>query len=397
MYILNSIRINKYILFTIIIYLFYKYFKSIKLSQEGVKNKTNNGKKRKKRSGKKRKKRSGKKRKKRSGKKRSGKKRKKRSGKKRKKRNGKCSKQSILKKCKRKKKNRKQMCIIDNKIKCNKIKCNLGTPDKTKSLDIMCSLDTAKKNISFDDKESVLTRDYYNLDVYNDKSNTSFVDSSENFIYLGQLRKAIFDRRTINTRHNINTHVFFITFGKKSKKIIEAIVNSSDYDKHNATTIVKKYARMIGRVPGFLLCGLKSIHINKGGTENKPLHWGAIPNEKTILIHSDMDAVYNKSFNIYDVVIHELTHASIDDIHLDVSGWNTAIRKDCIYYSDYAKDNPEDLALIMPKYISYSLKKAENKIAQIESLPPSLEKIAEVFSARFNYLDKLNLNLDILE
>ena len=86
-----------------------------------------------------------------------------------------------------------------------------------------------------------------------------------------------------------------------------------------------------------------------------------------------MDAVYNKYYNIYDVVIHELN------------------------YSDYAKENPEDLALIMPKYISYSLKKAENKIAQIESLPPSLEKFAKVFSARFNYLDKLNLNLDILE
>lgn len=385
--IIKNNNIEKYLLFLIIIYLSYKIYESVIQIREGAKNK--NKRSENKRSGKKR-----------SENKRSGKKRRRNKQRGKKRRLNKCSMKAILKKCKKKRKNDKKICLVMNKIKCNKIKCNLGTPDK-KSVpnNDICPSDILNNVTTFEDTYKDITENYYKkyygITFYNDKSNTSFIDNRKDFISLGLKIKNIFDRRVCNSEDtncepikNTKTYVFYVTFGKKSKKIIEIIVNANDFDQHNATTIVKKYSRMLGRVPGFLLCNLNNIHINKG-----QYHWGGVPATKSIVIHTDMEQTYNEYYNIYDVIIHELTHASLDNIHLNVSGWKAAIVEDCNFFSNYAKEfkTREDLAVTIPKYVAYSISKKLNiKI-------PDLEKIAEEFSARFKYLDRLNLNMDILK
>mgnify|MGYP006077610787 CR=1 FL=1 len=308
-------------------------------------------------------------------------------------RGNKCKSGRRGRKCRTRRRNR-------NKKKKKKIVlCNLGKPDnKTKPKNNNCVFND--ENLPYNEERPTIVGAYYETDTYTDGSVTSF----QTIDYKGIKRKNIFDRRGFtnpvsgekfltNTRQLVirkivSVYVFLITFGKTSKKTVEVLINVIDYSKpDNALVVAEKYGIMFGRVPGFLLCNLKEIHINKG-----VLHWAAHPTLNSIIIHSDYD--YEEEYNIYDVIIHELTHATMDNIHAKTSGWKAAIKDDCKFFNIYSEINTdsEDLAVIMPKYIAYA-----RALIKDDNVSENLKLISQKFANRFKYLSNLKLKMNILE
>ena len=234
---------------------------------------------------------------------------------------GKCSIKSIRKKCKKQKGKKKKKCIHKQKNKCK----------QNSSKNIYNTACGATEPVS--DAGTV----FWKTDMYIDADKTAFVG----YTYAELNRRNMFDRRT-NSFNNQNAHIFNVTFGTNTQKVIEARVNSDDFNKQDAIVQVTKYCTFVGRLPGFLVSGLKIINI-QGGDDL----WGgnAMLRSLEITAGNQGDA-YIRDSDIYNVIAHELTHAVMDLKHLGSSGWIAAMNLDCMAISSYAREFPggEDLA-----------------------------------------------------
>jgi len=192
----------------------------------------------------------------------------------------------------------------------------------------------------------------------------------------------MYDRRT-DKWDTTNAHIFNSFFGNETQKVVEVRVNSSDFkNKIQAESEVNKYCILIGRLPGFLVSGLEFIEMHGGDAL-----WGGSSDDNSMLIHTIQGEKYIKDNVVYNIIAHELTPTVMDN--KDSTGWKDArLKDDGIAISEYAKDYPEreDLAETISLYILYSRNK----------LPYELSKELKYIQNRINYLDKLNLKMEIL-
>ena len=330
---------------------------------------------------------------------------------------GKCSIKRIRKKCKKKKGKKKKKCIRKKKNKCKtkrghkkeeqltgvcknfNMQCDhwASVGECSKNPDYMHSACRASCGLCENTPQNIYNTAcgatepvsealalvggtlYWDTHMYSDADETAFVG----YTYAGLNRRNMFDRRT-DSINNQNAHIFNVTFGTNTKKVIDVIVNADDFNKQDATELVTKYCTFAGRLPGFLVSGLKIIII-QGGDEL----WGGNPMLQSLEITAgNQGDAYIRDGDIYDVIAHELAHAVMDLKHLGSSGWIAAMNLDCMAISSYAGEHPEreDLAETLGPYIAFRRNKlTPDLIAGIKKIP-----------ARFSYLDSLNLSMDIL-
>jgi hypothetical protein len=331
---------------------------------------------------------------------------------------GKCSIKSIRKKCKKKKGKKKKKCIRKKKNKCKTKRghkkeeqwtgvcknfnrqCNhwASVGECSKSQDYMHIACPASCGLCNNTPINNTPINIYNTacgatkpiseygtvnwitDMYSGADKTAFENNWT--LYIGLDEKWMFDRRTDSFNYQM-AHIFYVVFGTNTQQVIEARVNSDDFNKQDATGLVTKYCTFVGRLPGFLVSGLKIINI-QGGDDL----WGGNADLGALEITTGGGDVYINDGDIYDVIAHELTHVSMDLKHLKSSGWIAAMNQDCMAISSYAGEHPgrEDLAETLGPYIAFRRNKlTSDLITGIKKIP-----------ARFSYLDSLNLSMDIL-
>jgi len=198
--------------------------------------------------------------------------------------------------------------------------------------------------------------------------------------YAGQARRTMFDRRTKSFDEHA-AHLFPARFG--SEKVVEVQVNP-EFSRAEAEAEAKKYARVIGRLPGFLFRDLDTVWIHRGDE----LFGGG---NRNLLIHTGQGAKYISDGLLEEAFLHEAVHTSVDEDHRDLPLWREARSLDGASISSYAADNPdrEDLAETVPLYLA--LRHWPGR------LPASTRAtILRTIPNRVAYLDCQGLSVEIL-
>ncbi len=210
-------------------------------------------------------------------------------------------------------------------------------------------------------------------DLLTDADPTSFVDLS----YLGVGSRSMFDRRS-NSFQTLNAHLFAARFG--STKTIEVQVNP-EFSSSDAEVQARRYAAVVGRLPGFLLRDVQTVWIHRG---MNPFGGG----NQNLLIHTDQGEAYAAAGTLEEIFVHEATHTSLDADHATAPRWAEARAADGVALSTYARDNVarEDLAESLGPYLALRFRRDRldgATAAQIEATIPN----------RMQYFDCVGLTL----
>jgi hypothetical protein len=218
--------------------------------------------------------------------------------------------------------------------------------------------------------------------LYDESTESSYIG----FNFIGQQIKNMYDRRPPSGYYDTNAYTYQMGLGKNTKKVVNLYFNSNDFNKEDIGDIIKHHGTMLGRVPAFLLQNLHTIDFQGGRG-----WWGGGDNGM-LLIHIDEEKSNYESTDakIYDVLIHECTHVTMDHEHANSPGWIAARYQDCAEFSPYASKYPirEDFAETMGAYLAMRFRK--------EKLDSKYDKLETLLSARFKYLDNLNLSMKLL-
>jgi hypothetical protein len=213
-------------------------------------------------------------------------------------------------------------------------------------------------------------------DIITDADPTSFVDLA----YTGQANRTMFDRRTASF-NAVNAYLFDAQFGANTN--VEIQVNP-EFTQAEAEQEARYYAASIGRLPAFLFRDLRTVWIHKGmnafggGNDN-------------LLIHTGQGQSYAASGFLEEIFLHEAAHTSMDAYHASTPRWQEAQTADGVAISTYARENSlrEDVAETLVPYLAQAFR--SDRINAED-----LAKIQEAIPARIQYLDCLNLSMDLL-
>ena len=207
-----------------------------------------------------------------------------------------------------------------------------------------------------------------------DNDPTSF----KRLISLGTGTKNLYDRRT-DAWSDIDVHIFTAEFNDTSNKI-EVRVNG-EFDAKTASKEADKHLRAVGQLPFVLKEKLKTVSIHKG---NSDYGGGGFD----LLIHTGRTAEYVEKGILTETLIHETVHAVFDDAYANDEKWKAAQKKDSVFISDYARDNPdrEDLAESFLPFlmVKYRPDRIDKKMKDL---------IERTIPNRIAFLDSLNLDM----
>ena len=161
---------------------------------------------------------------------------------------------------------------------------------------------------------------------------------------------------------------------------IEVQVNP-EFTRAEALAEADKYGAALGRLPAFLLAGVDSLWIHRGVES-----FGG--GNRNILIHTGMGERFAADGVLEEALVHEATHASLDEAHRGSEGWAAAQRADPGAISAYARDFPgrEDLAETMGVYLAVT-----HRADRLEQ--GAAERVRELIPHRLAYLDGLGLTM----
>jgi len=156
-----------------------------------------------------------------------------------------------------------------------------------------------------------------------------------------------------------------------------------EYSVEEAGRLVEQYAPEIGKMPGFLFKRLKSLWVHKG----LELLGGGNDN---ILLYPEM-AEREYKVLLVEAFIHEATHCSFDPDHLHSKAWQDCVDADSHAVSPYAAEHRyrEDIAELMAPYLAM-------KYCPYLLGSGVAEQMRSGLAARIQYLDDLQLTMDIL-
>ncbi len=178
------------------------------------------------------------------------------------------------------------------------------------------------------------------------------------------------------------SYVYALTYDDSI--VSEIRIRKVDFSQTEADELAQTYGQLMGQLPAFLRAGVDSINILAsdalfGG--NNWLH----SIEITIGATSEL---YLQTGNMEEILLHEATHAALDQLYTDNSDWATAQDQDPRYVSRYAADNPnrEDIAETIVPYLGIRYQNARIEQSTQQSLNSSI-------SHRMALLDSLDLDL----
>lgn len=159
----------------------------------------------------------------------------------------------------------------------------------------------------------------------------------------GRGNRSMYDRR-VERFITRRARLFSARYGDGQR--IEVRVNP-EFGAAAAKTQARKYAVVVGRLPQVLRTPLATITIQKG----KELFGGG---NRDILIHTGMTPEYEADGILEETLVHEVTHASLDEQVVGTPDWTAAQTADQTFISDYARDFPdrEDVAESFLPYLA---------------------------------------------
>ena len=202
--------------------------------------------------------------------------------------------------------------------------------------------------------------------------------SFKSISYKGQSSREMYDRRS----SWVNLLAFLFEAKFEDGSIIEMQVNPEFKDKSLAEVEAKKYAWLIGQLPAVLRYDIQTSWIHKGVN---PYGGG----NNNILIHTGQSVEYERDGILEETLIHEAAHTSLDS-YVARNAWKEAQRKDNIFISNYAEENPfrEDIAESFLTYIAVTHRS--------DRISPKLKStILKTIPNRIKYFDNQNFDLSI--
>lgn len=154
--------------------------------------------------------------------------------------------------------------------------------------------------------------------------------------FVGRRNRSVYDRRRSDF---VMRKVFEFRVRYFDGHVLLVRVNPEFRRRSRALPLAKRYARLVGQFPVVLRTGLRTFTIHAG---NADFGGGG----RDVLVHTRRTPEYTKTGALEEILLHEATHAVLDDDHAAAPGWLAAQRDDPAYISTYARDNPtrEDVA-----------------------------------------------------
>ena len=217
--------------------------------------------------------------------------------------------------------------------------------------------------------------DFKGYGIVTSQDPSSFISVS----YTGTGTRQMYDRRS--SWVYLKAFLFEAKFDDGS--IIEMQINPEFKDESLAEIEAKKYAFLIGQLPAVLRKDIQTSWIHKGMN-----YFGGGNNN--ILIHTGRALEYERYGMIEEILIHEASHTSLDSYHAKNYAWQEAQRKDNVFISNYAEENPmrEDIAESFLTYIAVNHRS--------DRISPKLKStILKTIPNRIKYFDNQNFDLSI--
>ena len=197
--------------------------------------------------------------------------------------------------------------------------------------------------------------------------------------YIGKEDRTMYDRRVDDW---IIDMPFLFSASYNDSLVIEVQVNSEFQNINNARKYAEKYSVVIGRLSTSLRYDVETVWIHRG----MELFGGG---NRNILIHTDYsEKHYEKQGILEETLVHEASHTSLDSNHSNNPHWLEAQKRDNIFISNYAMENPEreDIA---ESYLPYlAIRYRENRITD------SLKNIIiHTIPNRIEYFDSQNFKM----
>jgi len=192
-------------------------------------------------------------------------------------------------------------------------------------------------------------------------------------IYRGKAVRSVFDRR-MDQFSKVKVHIFTARYSDSHD--IEVQVNPEFGGRIKAKAPAVKFAKVLGRLPKVLRDGIDSLTIHDG----LELFGGGSHN---VLVHTLQSKEYERDGILEETLVHEASHAALDDKHASSAGWLKAQKADPEFISTYARDNPdrEDIAETFLTYLAvrYRRDRISDELAN---------QITTAIPARIKYFDR---------
>lgn len=188
----------------------------------------------------------------------------------------------------------------------------------------------------------------------------------------------MFDRR-VNEWVYLNAYLFEADFNDGLK--IEIQVNPEFGSEKAAQAEAAKYAPVIGRLPTCLRADVATVWIHQGV---QPFGGG----NNNLLIHTGQAEQYSAGGLLEEVLVHEASHSSLDELHASAPGWLAAQVADPEFISAYAQENPtrEDIAESFLLYLAVRYR--PDRISQSH-----LNTIFQTIPHRIGYFDRQDFDM----
>ncbi len=191
----------------------------------------------------------------------------------------------------------------------------------------------------------------------------------------------MFDREAKNGSGDwikIDAWVFDVSYNDNIKCQIR--VRKSNYSQNEASSLAKQYAFMMGQLPACLRRGVNYVNIMKGNRE-----WGGNSATKALDIQIGKFSDEYKNTNIMEETLaHESCHAALDPLFYGKEDWNKSVKKDNMFVSEYAKDNPEreDVAESFVPYLAVAFRPNRISDEDFKNIKQSIRNRMNLFRDR---------------
>lgn len=162
--------------------------------------------------------------------------------------------------------------------------------------------------------------------------------------------RLVFDRRVGDY---VTMDVFVHEAAFSDGHVIDFQVNPEFGDEDASRAPVEYYAPLFGRLPNVLRRGVANVWIHKGDNPFGGTRF--IDGRPAVLIHTGALAQsYINQGVLEEILVHEATHAVMDQWVENAPGWLAAQTADIEFISTYARDNPtsEDVAESFLMYLA---------------------------------------------
>ena len=190
-------------------------------------------------------------------------------------------------------------------------------------------------------------------------------------------------RREMPDRRNdvlFDDSSFVFTLNYEDQTSVEIWAHSDFTSVQDAKRYVSLLLEPLGKLPTPMRATLNHVVLHKGNETAFAEHLGHF----FILYSENIDKRVQDN-DLEETIFHESVHATLDHTILNDSYWHLAQRKDNVFVTDYAKQNPakEDLAETALLAYSYFINKEKLPIDLSEwletNIPNRLGYLTEVF------------------